>query len=188
MPQKSHFRDSFSDGDVLAILIEEVHKSNIEIHPMVRIFALQKGIDHFIETDRVHWLDKTKNNSYTNEDGNYWLCLALPEVRAHNLALLNELITNYDIDGVHLDYIRSETNFGYNSYMRELFQQEHGLDAIEINDEQTLQKLKNFKEDFVTTFVEQAFFELKAINQDYNISSSGSTIWLGFRIFGTKFS
>ena len=174
VPQKSHFKNNFTDGDVLAILIEEAHKRNIEVHPMVRIFALQKGIDHFIETDRVQWLDKTKNNSYTNEDGNYWLCPALPEVRAYNLALLNELVTNYDIDGVHLDYIRSETNFGYNSYMRELFQKEHGLDPIEINDEQTLQKFKSFKEDFVTIFVEQVFFELKAIKPKIIISAAAA--------------
>ncbi len=36
---------------------------------------------------------------------------AVPEVRAHKLALIEELAANYDLDGIELDFLRDETLF-----------------------------------------------------------------------------
>jgi len=162
VPQKPHFKNFFKDGDALEILIEEAHKRDIEVHAMVRVFSLGGGVSHFID-ERIHWLDKTKYDGFTNEDGGYWLCPAIPEVREYNIDLLKELALNYDIDGIQLDYVRSEANFGYNPYMRELFKKEYGVDLFDISDDQMLRKFKIFKEEFVTSFVEEAFFEIKKI-------------------------
>ncbi len=172
VPQKPNYK-FFQDGDILEVLVEEAHKRGIEVHPMVRIFGIHKGINYFTE-ERFHWIDKTKSDGFTNADGNYWLCPAVPEVRAYKLALLKELAENYDLDGIHLDYIRSETNFGYNPLMRELFKQEYGIDPFDIDNDQMLQKFKLFKEEFVSSFVEEAFIEIKAIKPKILVSAAAA--------------
>ncbi|MDD4264504.1 MAG: family 10 glycosylhydrolase, partial [Firmicutes bacterium] len=172
VPQKPGLQ-FFQDGNILEVLVEEAHKRDIEVHPMVRIFGIHKGVNYFIEK-RIDWIDKTQSDDFTNEDGNYWLCPAVPEVRAYNLAFLKELAENYGIDGIHLDYIRSEANFGYNPIMRELFKAEYGIDPFDIDDDQMLQKFKSFKEGFVSSFVEKAFLEIKAINPKILVSAAAA--------------
>ncbi len=66
-----------------------------------------------------------------------WLDPANPEVRAYLLALVDEMIEDYGVDGIHLDYIRypfqnaaSGVTFGYGSAARQQFEQMTGVDPL----------------------------------------------------------
>lgn len=173
VPQLRVFQHRFTEEneDVLTILIEEAHKRNMEVHPLVRVFALHNGVEYFIN-DRIDWLDKTRENKFTLANGYYWLSPAHPEVREYNLAMLKELAENYDIDGVHLDYIRYDADYGYNLFTRNLFKELFGVDPLDIDSTRLEDIFKVFKAQFVNKFVERAFYELKAIKPNLLISSA----------------
>jgi uncharacterized lipoprotein YddW (UPF0748 family) len=45
----------------------------------------------------------------------------------------DELISNYDLDGIHLDYIRyGDSDFGYNMAARINFERQHGVDPLKL--------------------------------------------------------
>lgn len=171
VPQQSRFVVFFKDDDVLKIIIEEAHKRGIEVHPLVRVFALHNGAEYFIN-DKVEWLDKTNANKFTLANGYYWLSPANPEVREYNIDMLKELARNYNIDGIHLDYIRFDADFGYNAFMRDLFTNLFGIDPFDIKSDRMLDIFKVFKSQFVNKFVEHAFYELKAIKPNLLISAA----------------
>lgn len=78
------------------------------------------------------------------------LSFAYPEVRAHKLALIREVINDYGVDGIFLDFSRrgyripyvtgcesvrdgvDASIFGYDSDMRSGYQAEYGVDPINI--------------------------------------------------------
>ena len=56
-----------------------------------------------------------------------------PKVNLYLRDVFKELIDNYDIDGIHLDYIRFHDNFyGYNPVGRNEFEKEYEIDPIDI--------------------------------------------------------
>lgn len=171
VPQQKRFQTFFNGQDILKIIIEEAHLREIEVHPLVRIFALHNGAEHFID-DKLTWLDRTSTGSFTLSNGYYWLCPGYPDVREYNITFLKELATNYDIDGIHLDYIRFDADFGYNAFVRELFKSFYGIDPVDIQSDRLKEIFTVFKAQFVNKFVERAFNEIKAINSKILVSAA----------------
>lgn len=171
VPMHDRFKTVFQDEDVLTVIIDEAHKRGIEVHPLVRVFALHNGVRYFVD-DKVHWLDLTSENRFTLDNGYYWLSPSLPEVREYLMSFLKELTENYDIDGIHLDYIRFDDNFGYNKHTRDLFKAFNGVDPFDINSTRLADEFKYFKSEFVNSFVERVYKETKAIKPDLLISAA----------------
>jgi len=54
-------------------------------------------------------------------------------VRNHLINILEEIITVYDLDGIHLDYIRyADSDFGYNMSARIMFEEQYGVDPFNL--------------------------------------------------------
>lgn len=90
--------------DPLAFAIEECHKRGMEIHAwMVTIplgsVEVHKDMGAQSITKRSPQICKRFRN-------NWYLNPGHPETKNYLKKLVNELVTNYDIDGIHLDYIR----------------------------------------------------------------------------------
>ena len=161
----------YEGDDLLKDYITEAHQRGIEVHPMVRVFGIHNGAEYFIDS-RAHWLDRTKDNNYTLANGFFWLNPVHPEVREYMINLLKELTENYDVDGIHLDYIRYDTDYGYSPYTRELFKSLFGVDPFDINTEEMEKTFTVFKTQFINKFVERAYFELKAIKPNLIVSAA----------------
>lgn len=62
--------------------------------------------------------------------GTAWLCPALPQVRSYLLAVLEELVTRWAVDGLHLDYIRYNEeevgSFGFHPSSLDAFRRDLG--------------------------------------------------------------
>ena len=95
--------------DPLQYAVELAHKKGLEIHAWVNclnVFAgnesnIFKSPDH-ISRRKPEWIIE-----YSADGSNsLWLDPGLPEVREYVSDLITEMVENYDIDGVHLDYIR----------------------------------------------------------------------------------
>lgn len=95
--------------DPLDFLIKEARNRNFEVHAWLNVFLIKTGDlklqfsnpPHIIFT-RPEWI-----RLYREKDQNtYWLDPGLPEVRDYIKHICIEIVKNYDIDGIHLDYIR----------------------------------------------------------------------------------
>ena len=87
--------------DVLQFLIEEAHKNGMEFHAWFNPFRATMGLDtaalhplHVFNSHR-NWVVKYGRRFYLNP--------AIPQVREHVRDVVAEVVSKYDIDGVHFD-------------------------------------------------------------------------------------
>ncbi len=95
--------------DPLEFLIEEAHKRNLEIHAWLNMVNVKTGESSIPITDPPHiaisrpeWIKKYVEGNTIS----YWLDVGFPEVRDYLKNLCVEIVENYRVDGIHLDYIR----------------------------------------------------------------------------------
>lgn len=110
-----------ADFDVLAELIPEARKRGIEVHAWFSIAPTWHGVyDSLPKPDGWLWKDHGRSapekdrwvTRQVTPDGYRWsdyLDLGLPEVQDHVAAVVGEIATRYDVDGIHLDYTRYES-------------------------------------------------------------------------------
>jgi len=113
--------------DFLAVLLEEAHERNMKIHPIFTPGG-QKKLEGEIK-EHPEWLIRgIKGEIYPN------LNIAHPGVKEYFVKQVSEAL-KYDIDGIHLDYIRFQVNqgFSYDKPTCEAFKKEYGYFPIEVH-------------------------------------------------------
>ena len=90
--------------DPLAFAIEECHKRGMQLHAWLVTLPLGK-VEH------VRRLGKdalpSKNSSLcTSYKGSWYMEPGNPATADYLAALVKEIVQNYDVDGIHLDYVR----------------------------------------------------------------------------------
>jgi uncharacterized lipoprotein YddW (UPF0748 family) len=101
--------DDSSAYDPLQFMIDECHKRGLEIHAWINALRCFTGTEKFIKEHPKHvmslhpdWVvEKFIDNQIT-----YWLNPGLPQVRDYLIQIADEIINNYDIDGLQLDFLR----------------------------------------------------------------------------------
>jgi uncharacterized lipoprotein YddW (UPF0748 family) len=100
--------------DPLQYITEEAHKRGIQVHTWLIIgpVGLWSGEKGPILSKYPEWaLQNPCGETYRN-----WLDLGSKEVRTFWCNIVTEIVQNYTIDGIHLDYIRYPgKGWGYNS-------------------------------------------------------------------------
>ena len=119
--------------DTLAIMIREAHRLGIEVHPWIWVFRAGYSYDHgAILKAHPDWAERDSEGSELSKNGGYWLSPANPAVRDFLTDLFRELVTRYDVDGLHLDYIRYESqdcgDYGYSECSVAEFIRRYGYD------------------------------------------------------------
>ena len=122
LPEENGF-----DWDYLQVLIEEGHKRGIKIHPVFcpgHDVALKGEIGEHPE-----WLIQDRDGKRAPN-----LNLTFPEVRSYWMRTMSRVM-KYDIDGIHLDYIRFPVNqrYSYDSITCASFKKEFGYTPKEIS-------------------------------------------------------
>lgn len=140
--------------DPLRAAVRLAHERGMELHAWIWIFAVG-NIRHNILpeinlpqdyigpvlTAHPDWANKDdRGNLFPRGQPETWLDPANPQVRAYLLALTRELVQDYRVDGIHLDYIRypfqnapSRNVFGFGRAARQGFQQLSGVDPLELD-------------------------------------------------------
>jgi Uncharacterized protein conserved in bacteria len=94
--------------DPLAFVIEECHKRGMECHAWIVSIPLggKKHINSLGNNSTV------KNNPYIclQYKGAWYLNPGHPETKKYLMSIVGEVVNNYDIDGVHFDYLRYPDN------------------------------------------------------------------------------
>jgi len=110
--------------DPLEFAIKEAHKRGLEIHAWINTLRCFSGTEEIIKNYSRHLLNLHSNWVYkaiTDGKESFWLDPGLPEARNYLVKLINELVENYNIDGVQLDFIRYpkkdiDDKFSYSIY------------------------------------------------------------------------
>lgn len=101
--------DVMGDYDPLEFAITEAHKRGLEIHAWINTMRCFNTSDISILEHSKHVASKHSYWVYRKEEAegySLWVNPGLPEVRKYLVEVIDELVENYDIDGVQLDFIR----------------------------------------------------------------------------------
>ena len=100
--------------DMLDYAIKCAKPYNIKIHAWFVICRIgRQDYKKTLSSVQLSWLDKDKNGNLINEN-NVFIDPSNPVARKYICEVINEVVKNYNIDGVHLDYIRyPNANYGY---------------------------------------------------------------------------
>lgn len=177
-------RPEFAGGDILQMFIDEAKKRDIEIHLWVENFYV--GHTSFnpnspILAKNPHWeaLNNNLERPSTREVGYIFMNPAHPEVRDFLSELYKEMVTNYDVAGIQLDYIRYPNggfgnDYSYDDYSRNVFKELYGMDPLDIpsRDHEMKKKWDLWRQNNITTFVERIHQEVKEINSKITLSTA----------------
>jgi len=101
--------------DPLRIAVQEAHKLGMELHAWWNVVKVADGPErppssvppHIVNAHRDWvkvWVNRDRNGKPASSE--WWLDIGIPEVRMYLVSLVMEMVRNYDIDGVHFDYLR----------------------------------------------------------------------------------
>lgn len=113
------------DFDPLAYIVEKAKLFDIKIHAWVNVYLvwsagkIPDSKDHVFNLHR-DWIDRdgelnSRNYSSPSNDEGHYLAPHHPEVSQHLISVFRELVAKYEIDGLHLDYVRyKNVDYGNN--------------------------------------------------------------------------
>ncbi|MGK7881981.1 MAG: family 10 glycosylhydrolase [Crocosphaera sp.] len=191
--------------DPLKVAIKLAHERNMELHAWVWVFAAaNQGHNKVLEQPKNYLgpvLSRNPDWGITDKKGNYFdqgqqfkkafLDPANPRVQDYLLSLFDEIVRNYDVDGIQFDYIRYpfqqpqiNQTFGYSKSSRYLFQEMTGVDPIEISPGHRLwNQWTEFRVNQVDSFVARASRHLKKVKPELIVSASVFPIEQRDRLF-----
>lgn len=111
-PWAEQFNFSSPGFDPLAVAIEEAHKRKMELHPWVNVMPAWRGRRPPNCAEQLYnkhpewfWFDQHGKRQALCD---FYVSLnpCLPEVRNYIVSVFREIVANYPIDGLHMDYIR----------------------------------------------------------------------------------
>lgn len=164
----------FEDFDVLAAYIEEGGKRGIEVHAWSKTLCVLQRVADKIPDE---WLMR-------NRDGEavvvlpwhrfYFFNPGHPDGTRFLLDLYKEVVRNYDIKGIQVDYVRyPEADYGYDEYTRNLFINEKGVDPITLSEDSPLYKdWCQFRIELVNKFVYRFAAEMKSVKPEIEFSAA----------------
>ena len=190
-----------SEFDPLAYLLDTANGKGINIHAWVNVYILWSSKS--LPNDERHilhmqqqWLDTTEEwpvdvgkqlemVGVNNNSEGLFLSPNHPDVNGYLIKVFRELITNYDIDGLHLDYIRyQDAEYGRNPYAIARFKSESGNDPgpwfLEMERSTiasprliaNMKRWNNFKRKAVTSLVKDTRALVNEVRPDCIISAA----------------
>lgn len=174
----------YDDFDVLQAYIDACHSRGMQLHCWVESFFIgMQREDGGGPVMRAHkdWLltDREGNNWEDTMYGKmYFLNPARPECREWIVGLYEILCTNYDLDGIQLDYVRypqktKEKDYGYDDFTINAFVAEKGYDPRDFKSKSfEVKTFEYYKQQQVTEFVRMCSTRLRAIKPELILSLS----------------
>lgn len=161
--------------DVLQAYIDECHKNDIRLVFMLCCFIAdlpsdKYEADHFVNYfgDRLLVSKTGRNAAYFYDDPSYTLDPYDSEIREFYKSIVKEVIANYDVDGIQLDYIRfplpskyGKDNYedhGYNDDIVAAFKKQYRTKTEPKDlsiDDPLWDKWCSFRRDIITSFVKE---------------------------------
>jgi uncharacterized lipoprotein YddW (UPF0748 family) len=130
-PRSPHLAGQPADFDPLEDIIDKGHAAGLEVHAWVTTYVV---LNRKTPTPPGHpalehpeWLSQNGRGETWDPYGMAWLEPALPEVQDYLYNVFCDIVANYDVDGLHLDYVRYPApTFGRHPKAIELYRAETG--------------------------------------------------------------
>jgi uncharacterized lipoprotein YddW (UPF0748 family) len=90
--------------DPLEFILRQAHARGIEVHAWFNTFRVRNGIAR-TAGNKKH-VAEVHPDWISTVDGEVWLNPGIPEVCDYLVTVAMDLVKNYDIDGIHFDFIR----------------------------------------------------------------------------------
>lgn len=180
--------------DPLKAAVKLAHERGMELHAWTWIFAaanqrhneilnLPRNYLGPVLSRHPDWVITDKKGNpfdYGDPYKKAFFDPANPEVQRYISALLEEIATNYDVDGIQLDYIRypfqdpkANQTFGYSNTSRWQFKQMTGVDPVDIGSSHPLwSQWTAFRMQQVDRFVATISERLKQKRPDLMLSAA----------------
>ncbi len=157
------------DWDPLAFLVKECHNRQIELFPYINIFPEGEYNEITKEHDIIGpYLEKFPHHAMLSQEGKIygWASPAVKEAVEYELSILEEIVKNYDIDGIQFDRIRYPDNkVDYHPECVAQYQKIYQKLPTQEDYTWTL-----FRQELLTNFVKQARAKILAIKPNIPIS------------------
>jgi len=185
--------DGLAPWDPLKVAVEEGHKLGMEVHAWVWCFAVGnrrhnpivgkdanypgpvlEDMGLMTEALRGNGGNLIPSGGRQNE---FWLSPASSKARQYLLDFYSEIVTNYDVDGLQLDYIRYPFQkpgawMGYDNVSRQRLFDATGLAVNNGLTDAGLRTWIAWKTYQVSSFVKETSEKLRAIKPDIKISAA----------------
>ncbi len=139
-------RDMFAGLDPLKDLIEYAHLRGLRVHAWLDVLYVGYKERGALLERYPSWEMVTRDGSRGHGSPGsqqHWLSPASPQARLFLADLVGELVSRYDVDGVHFDYIRYPDpmigDCGYEPDCMHGFLERFGIDPLAINTRQAEQ-------------------------------------------------
>lgn len=150
--------------DPLAYWVERAHELGLELHAWINPFRITKGGEAELAALDAKSPAVQHPEWVVECDGNYYLNPGLPEVRELVIQGAEELVRNYDVDGVHLDdYFYPSRSFND----EDTFQQYGGA----------FSSIGDWRRDNVNQLIQGLDERLHALDPELSFGVSPSGVW-----------
>lgn len=121
--------------DPLAFAVEQAHKRGLELHAWMNVFEATSTVDGAPAREHPEWICRDRDGNPMTS--NFALSPGLEAVREYLVDVAMEIVRNYDIDGLHLDYIRWNefTNSGRSVRFGRIVEERRYLDGMITEDQ-----------------------------------------------------
>ncbi len=175
--------------DPLASAIREAHKRGMEIHAWLWVFNVGNAKHNpiigkepdwpgpVLTSHKLEWALAAQNGSLMPpRQTEFWIDPSNLEGRDYIKSLFMEVVRNYPVDGVQLDYIRYPFNgkgaeMGFNWLGRQRFEQDTGL-SLDKLDDATRELWQAWKIQQVTSFVKELSAAIRQAKPGIRISAA----------------
>lgn len=163
-----HYNLADDDFDPLEYLSIACKEKNLKLIAWLTTFVITSsnveniGLEHpYLRHNYWITYDKYgKRMPHTSQEGAFF-DPAIPEVQEYLYNIYMDVVSNYKIDGIQMDYIRYPSKeYGYNPQAKAIFEQSDYTDFQE------------FKRDNITNFVEKIYHGAKNINPQIEVSTA----------------
>ena len=144
--------------DPLRFAIEECHKRGMELHAW--IVAIPIGNTRQVRTFGKNALTRKHPSLCKQFNGSWYLDPGNPETDDYLANIVREIVSGYDVDGIHLDYIRYPE------------QGERFPDQSTYRKYGKKQDLKQWRRNNITRIVRRIYTETKSLKPWVKVSSS----------------
>lgn len=124
----------YAQFDALADVIAEAHARDIQVRAWIPQFHDRAAFDHD-PAWRMMALRDGQIVPFTGSNGSEYFVNPLhPDVQAYERSIIREIVANYDIDGVVLDWLRfDDYNMDLSDYTRQVYSAAYGYDPASID-------------------------------------------------------
>lgn len=180
-------RPEMEGTDFLKLYIDEGKKRGLEIHAWIEVFYWAVDTEKYPQHPKCKLFEghedwkaivRDGTTTETMEPAHIFANPAHPEVRQFLVTYMQELMENYDIHGLNLDYIRypdGSLDTGYSEYTRNAYKKVSGVDPMEIEKDPAApawQKWCEWREAQVLEMIWQIRRVKDIVNEDVILSAA----------------